>query len=346
MKINSGAVLSSLPNAAHVLAVDSGGGLRRLPVSTLKSGIRADLGVSMSRNITVAGEQWVRVAKNTHHDLPFCGVLTLTHSWSSGMPVPLVCVVNGASGKAAAMGACRLTSGTFYGHNAANNTGASFLKVRFVDEADAIYVEAQFKPGSNAPTIASSLCGQINMSLTEATVSMATADKVLKTIDLYSGGVMRCITVGYDSLCAPRQKGGHHERGYEDESDWLGLLFGKPLFVSDIHRGISFKSPLLSVCKAKRSNRRDNRPRRVCDAWSVSILLYSGESAVQHGGKSDVSMEPQRGICLSVDNCHDVGERVGILLQVKKSPRMESMEVNPRHHGGFILNCRKEVAYV
>lgn len=188
MKINSGAVLSSLPNDAHVLAVDSGDGLRRLPVSTLKSGIRADLGVSMSRNITVAGEQWVRVAKNTHHDLPFCGVLTLTHSWESGRPVPLVCVVNGASGKAAAMGACRLTSGTFYGHNAANNTGASFLKVRFVDEADAIYVEAQFKPGSSAPTIASSLCGQINMSLTEATVSMATADKVLKTIDLRSGG--------------------------------------------------------------------------------------------------------------------------------------------------------------
>ena len=88
MKINSGAVLSSLPNDAHVLAVDSGGGLQRLPVSTLKSGIRADLGVSMSRNITVAGEQWVRVAKNTHHDLPFCGVLTLTHSRSSGMPVP------------------------------------------------------------------------------------------------------------------------------------------------------------------------------------------------------------------------------------------------------------------
>ncbi len=27
---------------------------------------------------------------------------------------------------------------------------------------------------------------------------------------------MRCITAGYDSLCAPRQKGGHHERGYED----------------------------------------------------------------------------------------------------------------------------------
>lgn len=27
---------------------------------------------------------------------------------------------------------------------------------------------------------------------------------------------MRCITVGYDSLCAPRQKGGHHDRGYED----------------------------------------------------------------------------------------------------------------------------------
>ena len=186
-KINECASLSALPSDGTVVMADTGGAVRRLPVSALKSGIRADLGVSRTSNITVDGGQWVRVAKNTYHDLSFCGVLTLTHSWNSGKPVPLVCVVNGASGRADAMGACRLTSGTFYGHNAANNTGASFLKVRFVDEADAIYVEAQFKPGSNAPTIAASLCGQINMSLTEAAVSTATADKVIKTIDL-SGG--------------------------------------------------------------------------------------------------------------------------------------------------------------
>lgn len=337
MKINSGAVLSSLPDDAHVLAVDSGGGLRRLTPSGLRNDVKDSMGLSKTTNINVTKGQWVRIAQGPYTQSPFVGLVGVSHYYEAGLPQNALLAVSGTGWTEAAFKATPLVAWA----------DPSFDAVRLVKEdGDTLYVEVRFSK-KKTQYIYTTIAANNRLTLTDATVSTATADKVVKTIDLRSGGgVMRCITAGYDSLCAPRQKGGHHERGYEDESDWLGLLFGKPLFVSDIHRGRSFKSPLLSVCKAKQRNKRDNRPRRVCDAGSVSILLFSGESAVQHGGKSDVSMEPQRGICLSVDNCHDVGERVGILLQVKKSPRMETMEVNPRHHRGFILNCRKEVAYV
>lgn len=218
MKINSGAVLSSLPDDAHVLAVDSGGGLRRLTPSGLRADIRADLGVSRIASLTLSGEEWVRVARTDYPNSTFCGILTVLHSWNAGKPVPLVCILSGSASNASGIGACRITSGAFFAPSSANNQGLSFLKARFVKEDDALYIEVQFKPGSNTPTLYYSLCGQINMSLVTASVSTVadTSAKVLKTIDLCSGGVMRCITVGYDSLCASWQKGGHHERGRED----------------------------------------------------------------------------------------------------------------------------------
>ncbi len=216
MKINSGAVLSSLPNDAHVLAVDSGGGLRRLTPSGLRAEIKSVMGVSVRKQASLAGGEWVRVAR-ADSQATFCAILTVTHVWKRGKPVPLVCFINGSSGKEEAINACLLSNGPFFAASVGNgNLGASFTDIRFVSEDTGIYIEVKFCANSEADALIYSLCGQINVELTDATVSTATVDKVLKTIDLRSGGVMRCITVGYDSLCAPRQKGGHHDRGYED----------------------------------------------------------------------------------------------------------------------------------
>lgn len=216
MKINSGAVLSSLPNDAHVLAVDSGGGLRRLTPSGLRAEIKSVMGVSVRKQASLAGGEWVRVAR-ADSQATFCAILTVTHVWKRGKPVPLVCFINGSSGKEEAINACLLSNGPFFAASVGNgNLGASFTDIRFVSEDTGIYIEVKFSANSEADALIYSLCGQINVELTDATVSTATVDKVLKTIDLRSGGVMRCITVGYDSLCAPRQKGGHHDRGYED----------------------------------------------------------------------------------------------------------------------------------
>ena len=216
MKINSGAVLSSLPDDAHVLAVDSGGGLRRLTPSGLRAEIKSVMGVSVRKQASLAGGEWVRVAR-ADSQATFCAILTVTHVWKRGKPVPLVCFINGSSGKEEAINACLLSNGPFFAASVGNgNLGASFTDIRFVSEDTGIYIEVKFCANSEADALIYSLCGQINVELTDATVSTATVDKVLKTIDLRSGGVMRCITVGYDSLCAPRQKGGHHDRGYED----------------------------------------------------------------------------------------------------------------------------------
>lgn len=216
MKINSGAVLSSLPNDAHVLAVDSGGGLRRLTPSGLRAEIKSVMGVSVRKQASLAGGEWVRVAR-ADSQATFCAILTVTHVWKRGKPVPLVCFINGSSGKEEAINACLLSNGPFFAASVGNgNLGVSFTDIRFVSEDTGIYIEVKFCANSEADALIYSLCGQINVELTDATVSTATVDKVLKTIDLRSGGVMRCITVGYDSLCAPRQKGGHHDRGYED----------------------------------------------------------------------------------------------------------------------------------
>ena len=188
MKINSGAVLSSLPNDAHVLAVDSGGGLRRLTPSGLRAEIKSVMGVSVRKQASLAGGEWVRVAR-ADSQATFCAILTVTHVWKRGKPVPLVCFINGSSGKEEAINACLLSNGPFFAASVGNgNLGASFTDIRFVSEDTGIYIEVKLCANSEADALIYALCGQINVELTDATVSTATVDKVLKTIDLRSGG--------------------------------------------------------------------------------------------------------------------------------------------------------------
>lgn len=206
MKINSGAVLSSLPDDAHVLAVDSGGGLRRLTPSGLRNDVKDSMGLSKTTNINVTKGQWVRIAQGPYTQSPFVGLVGVSHYYEAGLPQNALLAVSGTGWTEAAFKATPLVAWA----------DPSFDAVRLVKEdGDTLYVEVRFSK-KKTQYIYTTIAANNRLTLTDATVSMATADKVLKTIDLHSGGVMRCITAGYDSLCAPRQKGGHHERGYED----------------------------------------------------------------------------------------------------------------------------------
>lgn len=206
MKINSGAVLSSLPNDAHVLAVDSGGGLRRLTPSGLRNDVKDSMGLSKTTNINVTKGQWVRIAQGPYTQSPFVGLVGVSHYYEAGLPQNALLAVSGTGWTEAAFKATPLVAWA----------DPSFDAVRLVKEdGDTLYVEVRFSK-TKTQYIYTTIAANNRLTLTDATVSTATADKVVKTIDLRSGGVMRCITVGYDSLCAPRQKGGHHERGYED----------------------------------------------------------------------------------------------------------------------------------
>ncbi len=178
MKINSGAVLSSLPNDAHVLAVDSGGGLRRLTPSGLRNDVKDSMGLSKNTKIDVTKGQWVRIAQGPNTQSPFIGLVGVSHYYESGIPQNALLAVSGTGWTEAAFNVASLVAWA----------DPSFDAVRLVKEGEnTLFVEVRFSK-NKTQYIYTSIAANNRLTLTDATVSTATADKVLKTIDLHSGG--------------------------------------------------------------------------------------------------------------------------------------------------------------
>lgn len=184
-KINEGAV-TALSGTDLVMACDSGGSYRPISLTSLMKAVRAEMDVSKASPITLSGGEWVRVAKT---DGTFSAILSITHSWNSGKPVPLVCLVNGSnSADSAAYYAERLTKSSFYAPSDSSNQQLSFTALRYVREGSDVFVEVRFKPNSNPGNVYTSLAGQIGtIRLIPVTVSNASASNVLKTIE-FTGG--------------------------------------------------------------------------------------------------------------------------------------------------------------
>lgn len=178
MKINSGAVLSSLPDNAHVLAVDSGGGLRRLTPSGLRNDVKDSMGLSKNTKINVTKGQWVRIAQGPYAQSPFVGLVSVSHYYEVGLPQNALLAVSGTGWTEAAFKATPLVAWA----------DPSFDAVRLVKEdGDTLYVEVRFSK-TKTQYIYTTIAANNRLTLTDATVSTATADKVVKTIDLRSGG--------------------------------------------------------------------------------------------------------------------------------------------------------------
>lgn len=185
IKINSGAV-SSLADSDLVLAATSGGTFQPISVSNFCKGIRQNIGIARLKNLDLTGGEWIRIARLSSSLASFCGILTLSHTWTSGKPCPLLCFVNGASKKE--FNVEQLTKGSYY-RPKEDNQGLSFTAVRMVEVNNTVYIEVRFK-GNGAVTanVVCSLSGQINLELIDATISTASAANVLKEIDLSGGG--------------------------------------------------------------------------------------------------------------------------------------------------------------
>lgn len=178
-EITSGMVTSITDADLVMCAVN--GVYHPISFSSLVKLLRSRLYLSKKTALTITGGGWVRIAKRTESS--FCAVLTVTHSWSSGQPVPLVCVVNGSADNAVAYNAELMVSGAFYAPSATSNQAMSFTKLRFVKEGSDVYVEVLFKDNSLTPSILVSIGDGVGLELIDATISSATASDVLKTID-------------------------------------------------------------------------------------------------------------------------------------------------------------------
>lgn len=163
------------------------GAYHPIAFGNLMKAVGSSLNKSRQTNISIKGGDWLRVAKTRSMQSTFAGILTVTHGWSSGAPRPLVCFVNGSSGNADAFFAEQLTSGSWYAP-LSSNQGLSFTSMRFVKESDAVYIEVLFKDGGVSPSVVASLYGTADISLVDASVSNASADKVMKAIEFSRGG--------------------------------------------------------------------------------------------------------------------------------------------------------------
>lgn len=182
---NQGAV-TSIGDTDLVMCVVNGS-YHPISFANFMKAVKTALNQSLNTSISLTGGEWVRVAQTRAAGSTFFGILSVSHGWSSGAPCPLVCVINGSAANKDGFCADQLTSGTFYAPKT-NNQGLSFTAVRFVKESDAIYIEVKFKANSKTGNILSTLFGNSDISLVQASVSTASSDNVMKTIE-FSGGV-------------------------------------------------------------------------------------------------------------------------------------------------------------
>ncbi len=174
-----------------LVMVAGSGGWSPIKFADLMKAVKSGIDFSKSTAITLTGGEWVRVAKANVSS--FSAILSVSHSWSSGRPTPLVAVINGSSTNADGYNACQITNGSYYNVDpnppASFNPGLSFTALRFVKEGNVYFVEVKFKPNAKTTSLHTSLAGQIGaIALVDATVSTADAANILKTID-FSGGV-------------------------------------------------------------------------------------------------------------------------------------------------------------
>lgn len=189
-----------------------------ISLTNLMKAIKSRLDIARSTAITLNGDEWVRIAKSNSGG--FSAILTVSHSWSSGRPTPLVCFVNGSAYNADSYYAEQITTADFYKEEknppSTSNAGLSFTSLRFVKENNDIFVEVKFKPNARISTLFCSLAGQTGaISFVTATVSTADNANVLKTIEFSGGGITGCYSASYAILSGEVllrvQKGGAHE---------------------------------------------------------------------------------------------------------------------------------------
>lgn len=177
-------VVASVGDSDLVLVTTSGGGLKPVSFANLMKAAQKSLSLARTTALRLEGGEWVRVAK-CFFNATFCGILSVSHSWSSGKPVPLFCAINGSANNADGFNAEMLVSGGFFAPSASNQS-MSFRAVRFVKEGTTMYVEIKFKDGASTNNVYTSLGSCFNLDLVDASISAALDSNVLKTIDFES----------------------------------------------------------------------------------------------------------------------------------------------------------------
>lgn len=184
-QLNQGAV-STLADADLVMTCDPGGTYRPVSLSNLKYVLLEKLNLSRRTAIDLKGSEWIRVARGTE---AICsGILSVSHSWNAGRPVPLVCSLSASTSYESACHAEQLTKGSFYKPSSSDNQGLSFTAIRFVKENDTIFVEVRLKAGCLTGAVSCSIAAGLSIDLLPASVSTAQNSNVFKTIEFSGGG--------------------------------------------------------------------------------------------------------------------------------------------------------------
>ena len=175
-KVTEGAVTSISDSDLVMCAV--GGKFHPISFANLRSLVTRSLGLTLSTNMDVAKDDWIRVAKGPSTNTAFGGILIIGHRYDSSQSNTTIIAVGG----------CGETVSAFNARNVLPlNTAQSFSGVRLVADGSTVYIEVKSNI-KRSTRMDVSLCGALNFSLVEATVSTASSEDVLKTIDLVGGG--------------------------------------------------------------------------------------------------------------------------------------------------------------
>lgn len=182
--IKDGAVTSI--GDADLVMCSVGGSYHPISYGNLIKALRSDLNMYHPTIISAKAGDWVRVAAMASVNVSFYATLTVFHSWSSGKPMPVSCIIAGASNSTALFVNSLMSESV----SEASNNGISFTALRFVkDDDNRMYVELQVSSyKSKIDAVYASLSGYRDITLIDASVSTVSDDKVLKTFSLLRGG--------------------------------------------------------------------------------------------------------------------------------------------------------------